>query len=381
MSNLFGVSRHFLNSNMESNPIDPERVGIFRALQLGDMLVAIPALRALRSRFPRARLTLIGLPWAQELVARLQWIDDFLPLPGYPGLPETPLDAEALPGFFDAARSRGFDLAIQLHGSGEITNDIVAQLGAKACAGFYSLEKHKPARGLFVPWPQRGPELMRLLELPRALGATVANYEMELPLSREDFHRVAKIWNRRGGEPRTYACVHPGARLSSRRWPAERFAEIADSVYAAGIAVVLTGSTGDALAANRFLSAVRYPVINLTGKTDLGTLAALVSRARLVICNDTGLSHVAVAVGAPSVVISSGSDVERWAPLDHSHHRVLWHRTACRPCAYEDCPTGHECAHGVSAESVLEAVESLLAKDPLRPGERSSSLERYAANN
>src|ERR671922_179562 len=107
-------------------------IAVLRALQLGDLLCAIPALRALRSALPQAEITLVGLPWAQTLRQRFAHIiDDLIALPGYPGLPEMPADRRAIPKFLAEMRRREFDLAIQLHGSGEITNPLLALFGAR----------------------------------------------------------------------------------------------------------------------------------------------------------------------------------------------------------------------------------------------------------
>ncbi|NTV10910.1 MAG: glycosyltransferase family 9 protein, partial [Zoogloea sp.] len=94
----------------------------------------------------------------------------------------------------------------------------------------------------------------------------------------------------------------------------------------------------------------------------LGTLAELVAHARLVVCNDTGMSHIAAATGTPSVVVCCGADPERWRPLDARRHRVLWHAVDCRPCDHRECPlTEHACATGLSAASVIEEALQLLA--------------------
>jgi len=86
-----------------------------------------------------------------------------------------------------------------------------------------------------------------------------------------------------------------------------------------------------------------------------------VARARLVLANDTGISHIAAALRAPSVIVASGSDPRRWAPLDRRLHRVLWHPTECRPCAHRDCPIGHPCALGVTVEQVTQEASNLVA--------------------
>jgi ADP-heptose:LPS heptosyltransferase len=104
---------------------------------------------------------------------------------------------------------------------------------------------------------------------------------------------------------------------------------------------------------------MREPARDLAGCTTLGGLAALIARARLLVCNDTGVSHIAAAMRTPSVVIACGSDPKRWAPLDRELHRVLSHPVPCRPCAYAECPIGHGCALGIAARDVIRETTRL----------------------
>jgi ADP-heptose:LPS heptosyltransferase len=99
---------------------------------------------------------------------------------------------------------------------------------------------------------------------------------------------------------------------------------------------------------------MREPAIDLAGETTLGALAAVIARARLLVSNDTGVSHIAAALRTPSVIVACGSDPKRWAPLDAELHRVLYHPIACRPCAYAECPIGHPCALAISSRQVVE---------------------------
>ena len=334
------------------------RIAVFRALVLGDMLAAVPALRVLRAAFADAEITWIGLEATRSMARRLDHlVDDFIALPGYPGLPEVPVDAAALPGFFAAVRSRRFDLALQLHGSGNIVNPLVASFGARHTAGFFDAAAQVPRAdaALYAPWPTEGHEILRLLALTDHLGLPRQGTGLEFPLGAADRAGLDAKWPRPAGA-RPYVCIHAGAQLPSRRWGADRFAAVADAVDAAGRDVVLTGSAGEVSLVAEVLRRMRSPATNLAGHTSLGELGVLIEGAEAIVCNDTGVSHIAAALRCPSVVISSGADVGRWAPLDATLHRVLWQAMACRPCAHAVCPIGHPCAAAISPASVAAAL-------------------------
>jgi ADP-heptose:LPS heptosyltransferase len=331
------------------------RIAILRALQLGDMLCVVPALRALHAEYPAARISLIGLPWAREFAARFRrYLYDFLEFPGFPGLPERAVDAAAIPVFFRKAKSLGFDLLFQLHGSGELTNPLSVLMGARHTAGFYRAGQYCPDPERFVEWRDDEHEVLRYLRLMGRLGIAPRGSALEFPLHDADWRE----WTHLGLERGRYAVVHAGAQLPSRRWPAERFAQVADALAAQGLQVVLTGTKAEAALTAGVAAAMRSPALDLAGLTTLGGLAALVARARLLVANDTGVSHIAAALKAPSVIVASGSDPGRWAPLERELHRVLWHPAECRPCGHYACPVGHPCALGISAEQVThEALE------------------------
>lgn len=333
-----------------------DRIAVFRALQLGDLLCSVPALRALRAAHPRATVTLIGLPWASAFVERYRvLVDDFIHFPGARGFPEQAETDAGLPRFFVRAKERKFDLAIQMHGSGEIMNGVVARMGARQMAGFHRADAPCPDGGYFIDWRDAEHEVLRCLRLAARLGAAPQDSALEFPLNDADWRE----WIDLGLEPETYAVVHAGAQLASRRWPPERFARVADALAAEGLQVVLTGTLGEAPIVDAVAAAMRAPALSLAGLTTLGGLAALVARARLVVANDTGISHIAAATMTPSVIVASGSDVRRWAPLESRRHRVLHYEIACRPCAHAVCPIGHPCALGVSAERAIDEARSL----------------------
>jgi ADP-heptose:LPS heptosyltransferase len=348
-----------------------KRIGVLRALQLGDMLCAIPALRALRRAAPRAHITLIGLPWARSFATRYSgYIDDFMVFPGLAGMPEREPDERAMPGFMAAARRCEFELMLQMHGSGTLTNPLCALLGAERLAGFRPVDEDGPAdtarrqapgvdADWLLPWREGEHEVLRFVRLLRFLGVHSADHALAFPVTGDDRYAL-----RLAGPlpaPLSYACVHVGARLASRRWLAVRFAEVADALVRRGLKVILTGTDGERALTSAVACLMRERALDLAGRTSLGALAALVADAAVVVCNDTGMSHLAAAMKTPSVVVCCGSDPRRWAPLDAQRHRVLSVAIDCRPCGYDICPIGHPCAAELTSTEVTQAVWALLA--------------------
>ncbi len=162
------------------------RIAVVRALPgLGDLLCLTPALRALRTAHPAAHVALIGLPAAAPVVERLArggLVDELLEFPGFPGLPEVPFDQARLDGFVAAARAREFDLALQLHGSGERSAAFTELLGARTVAGY-------GPRAPFLPPAYDLPEVRRPLRVLAALGIAEQGTRLELPLDAADAGR------------------------------------------------------------------------------------------------------------------------------------------------------------------------------------------------
>ncbi|MBO1113772.1 glycosyltransferase family 9 protein [Bordetella petrii] len=342
----------------------PARIAVFRALQLGDMLCAVPALRALRQAFPAAHLTLVGLPGARDFARRFdRYIDELMEFPGTADFPEQAAREQGLPAFYRHAHAHRFDVALQLHGSGRHSNAVVRGLGARRWAGFVPTGP-EAVPGSRMTWPDHLPEPLRYLALLRYLGIPAFDSALELPLLPREEAAADALLRHEGLDPRRTVLMHPGARLPSRRWPTERFAQVAAALGAQGWQVALTGTDDEAALVAAVWRACGMRAANLCGRTSLGELAALAGRCRLVVCNDTGMSHVAAAVRTPSVVIASGSDVRRWAPLDSRRHAVIAASMPCRPCSHAICPIGHPCALAVSVDEVLALARRQLEAKP-----------------
>lgn len=313
--------------NVAARPL-PERatIVVLRALPgLGDWLCAVPTMRALRAARPDARIHLVALEPTRSLVARFAgYVDAFHAFPGWPGLPERRPAVREIPRFLGEIQGLEADLAIQLHGAGEITNGVAELFGAQHVAGFYRSGERCPDVSRFLRWHDADPEIRRGLRLLGLLDLPVGDEHLEFPLD-PTARTAARDLLEQAGVDGSYVLLHPGANRPAARWSQAGFADVGASLVDQGRRVVLTGSPAE----RTLTAAVARSVpgaIDLGGRTDLDTLAWLVAGARLLISNDSGVSHLAAALRVPSVVVFLDPVTERWrrwAPLDSRRHRPV----------------------------------------------------------
>lgn len=342
---------------------NPQRVAVFRALQLGDLLQAVPALRALQAGFPDAEITLIGLPWAKSFVQRFHhYVDRFVEFVGFPGIGEVEVVPERTALFIKEQRAYGYDLVIQMHGSGRTSNRFVLALGGRMTVGYYD-DQRPEGLTLGAPYPHDEPEVLQNLGLAKLLGCPNCDPRLEFPLCNKDRAEAAALLRGLPRANRPLIGLHAGARSPVRRWPAEYFASVADDfVQRFNAQVILTGSLNEKTIVRSVAERMTTQPINLAGKTSLGGLAALISELDLFVSNDTGAAHLANAVDTPSITIFGPADYRRWAPLDRVRHPIVWRPVECSPCGYWQCPIDHRCLRWVSPDMVIEVAESLLAR-------------------
>src|SRR6476661_7335885 len=162
------------------------KIAILRALQLGDLLCAIPAIRSLRTAYPHAEVTLLGLPWAESFVKRFnEYFNRFIHFPGYPGLPEQSYSPEAWAKFAEAIYKEQFDIVLQMQGNGTVVNSMLQSLDIKQLAGFRSADCLIDSN-LFIEYPENVHEIERHLLLMQHLGISSAGTRLEFPLTQTD---------------------------------------------------------------------------------------------------------------------------------------------------------------------------------------------------
>jgi ADP-heptose:LPS heptosyltransferase len=308
---------------------------VLRALGLGDFLTGVPALRAVRRARPQHEIVLAAPKSITGLAALSGAVDRVHPTPS--------LEAFS----YDEVP----DIAVNLHGRGPQSHRALLACRPQEVVAFAMDDL-----GLAGPrWRADEHEVYRWCRLVSETWSVSAD-PGDLHLDRPDLPR-----DRPGS-----VIVHPGAAYPARRWPPERFAAVACNVAGAGHSVVVTGSPVEEALARQVCDLAGLPgEASLAGRTDLLQLAALVADARLVVCGDTGIAHLASAYATPSVVLFGPTSPERWGPPADGPHVALWQGTGeADPWADQADPA----LLRIEVAEVLDHVAALLTS-----GRRSSA--------
>lgn len=219
-------------------------------------------------------------------------------------------------------------------------------------------------------------EVLRYLEVVGLVGAAPAALEPRFMVTDADRAEAATVI----GPADRLVVVHPCATDVRRLWPVERFAAVADALAADGADVVVTGSAAERPLVEEVVSAMAQPARELAGRVSLGALAAVLERCDLVVGNDGGPLHLAVAVGTPTVGIYWASNLVNSAPLTRARHRPLaTFRLHCPVCGLDQ--TQQLCGHDVSyvldvgVPEVLAACRDLLGDEVRDPAALARSLD------
>lgn len=334
-----------------------EKIAVLRAGGLGDFVFTLPALWALRVAYPGAEITLLGgLPQVGLLTDRPEPVQRVILVPPSTGVngPDTGVeeDEEELERFFARMREERFDLALQLHGGGGYSNPFVEKLGARVTAGAQAPGARSLART--VPYVYAQSEYLRHLEVAGLVGAEVTRLEPSLPVTPGD---LAEADKKLPEDDRPLVALHPGAGDPRRRWPAEKFASVGDSLAEAGALVAVVGIEEDRALISALVGAMRHEALDLCGELSLGGLAGVLSRCEVVVSNDSGPLHLAVAVGAATVGIFWGPNLVNAGPPMRARHRpALSWLQECPVCGaslfYDGCEHTASVVDDVSAEEV-----------------------------
>src|SRR5215218_7373516 len=348
---------------------------VLRANSIGDYLVSLPAIEALRAAYPAAELVLLGADWhAGFLAGRPGPVDRCLPVPPTAGVRDDrpPSPPATVDRFFDHMRAERFDLAVQLQGGGCHSNPFVCRLGARVTAG--SRAPDAPPLDRSVPYAGYQHEIHRFLEVVGLVGATPVTLEPRLRVTADDRDQAAAAL---AADDRPLVVLHPGANDPRRRWPVERLAVVGSELARKGARLAVVGTAADQRLVGQLLASLDGNAADLAGRLGLGGLAGLLEQATLLVGNDSGPRHLAAAVGTATVAVYWGVHLGSYGPLYRARHRAptSW-RLHCPVCGadglQEDCRSSHEASFvgDVPVDEVLAEALDLLATETARASTR-----------
>jgi ADP-heptose:LPS heptosyltransferase len=308
-------------------------VVVLRALGLGDLLTAVPALRALADAFPR-HPRLLAVPTALAPLARCTGaVDEVVPAEGL----DQPL----------SRLLHGAGLAVNLHSRGPESHNLLLAAEPRRLLAF--AHPAVPASSQGPRWRADEHEVTRWCRLLEESGIAADPRRLDIDLPPGPLPHGA----------REATLVHPGAASPARRWPAERFAAVARAEARAGRPVVVTGGPDEVALAHEVAARAGLPRGAVhAGQNGVLALGRLVAAADRVVCGDTGVAHLATALGTPSVVLFGPTSPALWGPpADRPWHRALWAGGSGDPHGQLPDPG----LLAIATDQVLEALDDLPA--------------------
>lgn len=328
---------------------------------VGDAIMSLPALRAVRSRFPEAEITILARSYVafiyknQKVCDKTVFLDDKSDI-------------------VDELRAQKFDVALLLQNAFEAAwlawrAGIPERIGYARDGRSVLLTKAVP-----VPKPGEIPlhEKYYYLELLRRAGwldSLPSQSFISLDVPEENRQRAAELLFSSGVSPhKMRIAIGAGASYGSAKcWPPDRFAELANRLQAQGSAeVILFGTSSEAPVSSAIAMGMHRPPIDLTGKTSISDLPALLSQCHLFIGNDSGAMHVAAAVGLPVVAVFGPTDPFGTAPVT-PRCSIVQEKPYCSPCFLRRCPTDHRCMTRITANVVEDVARQWISSMEVRP--------------
>lgn len=349
------------------------KIAVLRPNAVGDFVFALPALHALRQAYPQAEIVYVGKAWHRDFLrdrpGPVDRVTVIPPVPGVGAAVDVAPDADAVHAigvFLNAMRTERFDLVLQMFGSGRYSNPFISRFGARVTAGLCGADAAPLERS--TPYREPAPRRLALLEVAGLVGAGLGAIPMpELNLTQADRDEAARAVPPVPGE--RLVLLQPGATDPRRRWPALRFAQLADRLAAQGARVLVHGAADEAPLVDSVLAQMRGPpALGLAGCLSLGGLCGLLARAALLVSNDTGPLHLALALGVPSVGIFWLTNLIEGMPLRPSALRAAFSAQTCCPvCGLDNrairCPHDPSFVDQVSLEEVaMLASQALLER-------------------
>jgi heptosyltransferase-2 len=342
---------------------DVQRVVVRVPNWVGDAVMAVPALRELRRVLPHAHITLVTRPGAADIFIDADFVDEVFVY-----------DRTGLATVWRQVREwrrQKFDLALLFQNAFEAA--AIAFLARIPARIGYDTERRGLLLSHSLPLPAWKAErhesfyyLNIVAELERLLGSKQTEtaeprFDLHVPADRKQ--EALRLLRENGAHLNApLAVLCPGSINSrAKRWPAERYAELADRLTESGSNVALIGSAAELDVSDEVCQRARSQPIVLTGKTSVAEATAIISIADILITNDTGPAHIGAALNIPTLVIFGPTNPLTTYPMS-DNAEIIRHAPDCAPCMLRDCPIDHRCMTAIRPEDVFARASILMAQ-------------------
>ncbi len=346
----------------QNRPIEKARVKriLIRATNwVGDAVMTLPALEAVRENFPGGHITVLAKPWVAPIFEDHPAVDHVLVYEK--GNTSRAAFARML-GITRLIRKERFDLAILFQNAFEaallpFAGRVKQRVGYRTDGRGFMLTHGVPRSEQVLRIHQVG----YYCEILRAMGWPAEERDPVLHVSDEVREQAIGVLKSNGIESLDFLVgLGPGAVFgSAKRWPPDRFAQIGD--WAAerwGGKVLVFGSSGEKGIGDKVCAAMKQRALNLCGETSLRVAMGIMSLCGFFVTNDSGLMHMASALGLPTVAVFGSTDHVATGPRGPKT-RIVRRAVSCAPCLKQECPTDHRCMLDITPDAVWETMEAL----------------------
>lgn len=321
---------------------------------VGDAVLAVPAMKAVRTRFPNAEITLLVRPWVAGLFTAAPFIDKVWTEPRPAGLADWIRITREV-------RKRRFDMALLFPNSFE--SALMMFLGRVPQRIGYATDGRAWAlTNAVAVSDETRHQVQYYLDLAKTVQASTSKPSIEIEATVEERTNARRLLKAEGipGDAR-FLVLNPGAAYgSAKRWHEDRFAEAADILAGeTALHVAIVGSTMERPIAEHIRHKMKASAAVLSGKTSLETLIGVLAESAMMITNDSGPMHIAAALGVPTVAVFGSTDERVTGPYGLCT-RIVRHRVECSPCLQRECPIDHRCMTLVGVEDVCSAARELI---------------------
>ncbi len=327
-------------------------------------------MHAIRRAYPGAHLTIVTSPGkagsigARELLDGVSWIDEMVVYHA-----EDIADARGRIELIRNLRARRFDVWIELPAVAASLVTLMRNLAVARAAGVrwgfgwrYQPRFAAPSQTQFNDFPD---EVERLLSIVRAAGFAGDDGEFPLELSDTNRRTVTALLDQAGvAAAQPMIAFAPGAKLEPNRWPVERFIEVGKNLVARGYAIIVLGGGSEASMCERIAKSIGRNAASLAGKTSVRDSCEALTRCALLVCNDSGVQHLASAAGTPCVSLFTRREFPgMWWPHGNQHE-VLMKDVECHTCFLDACPYDNKCIKAIDVDEVIAAAVRVIARQP-----------------